>query len=417
MKLSQIDRRKLMPLLDELSRAIEDLLLTGLTTASQQTINTLTVSFQEASRMGLLRLGSTLRIACDELGRYTRNQADFSRNRFSFFLNRSWLLTRGLSKAIDSNNEAEFERLVWVPANHPVDKLEVVTLGISKKVTSAFVAFDFRLRTIGEDSAMIAAGTKMVWSCVFPVRADSKVPAEGYLHLPQKQKFNAIWFAEGKTMLIENAAVAVDKWGTGRINLGEKSVVTAGSKFEQWDQFLSWDQAEAATRIEATRPGPMDLDIEMLEEVAFSRFLIADRLEEGDDRPYVYPIISDGITYSAIVARGVEGASIDAAIAALRDDLKEGKAEGGGTAVKLASGKAGAKLVKASARAGKGQAGANAADSATDGAPTLYGLMHYERCQLRFQPLTVFSKKGPEYITLSKDKIDRAVLLKTLNLT
>lgn len=395
MKLSQIDKQKLIPLLDELSRAIEDLLLTGLTTASQSTINTLTVSFQEASRMGLLRLGSTLRIACDELGRYTRNQTDFSRNRFSFFLNRSWLLTRGLTKAINAGNEAEFERLVWVPANDPVDKLEVVTLGVAKKITSAFVAFEFRLRTIGTDNARIPAGTKMVWSCIFPVRADSRVPAEGYLHLPQKQKFNAIWLAEGKTMLIENAAVAFDKTGTGRINLGDKSVVTAAEKFEQWDQFLSWEQAEVVKRIEATTPGPMDLDIEMLEEVVFRDFCVAERIEEGDDRPFVYPIQSDGLVYSAIVARGVEGSSIDAAMSGLRQDLAAGKASGG------------CKGAKTTATSG-GTGG---------GAPVLYGLLHYERCQLRFQPLTLFTKKGPEYITLSKDKIDRAVLLKTLNLT
>src|ERR1700735_5377128 len=99
-KWEQVDRKKLTPLLEDLTTAIEDLLLTGLTTASEATRNTLNVSFQESSRLGLLRLGGTLRVACEELSRYTRNNAEFSSKRFSFFLNRAWLLSRGLSMAV-----------------------------------------------------------------------------------------------------------------------------------------------------------------------------------------------------------------------------------------------------------------------------------------------------------------------------
>ncbi|HEY7426317.1 MAG TPA: hypothetical protein VH682_18945, partial [Gemmataceae bacterium] len=97
MKLNPSDRRKLLPMLDKLAESVEELLLSGLTTASEATRQALGVSFQEASRLGLLRLGSTLRAANEELGRFTRDEAAFSRKRLSFFLNRAWLLSHGLS--------------------------------------------------------------------------------------------------------------------------------------------------------------------------------------------------------------------------------------------------------------------------------------------------------------------------------
>ena len=165
MKLDQCDTKKLSVMLDQLANAIEELLLTGLTTASDATVQTLNISFQEASRAGLLRLGSTLRVACEELTRYTKEHPDFSAKRFCFFLNRSWLLSKGLSKAIKENDREEFERLTWNAPVTPVQQLEVVTLGVSKKyVPGAFCAFEFRMRSVaaadaggGEAAADVAA--------------------------------------------------------------------------------------------------------------------------------------------------------------------------------------------------------------------------------------------------------------------
>ena len=60
------NNKALLSLLDELRGAVEELLNTGLTAASKSTVERVDVSFKEASRMRLLRLGSTLRIANDE---------------------------------------------------------------------------------------------------------------------------------------------------------------------------------------------------------------------------------------------------------------------------------------------------------------------------------------------------------------
>ncbi len=370
MKISQVDKQKLMPLLDELSKAIEDLLLTGLTTASDATRQTLNVSFQESSRLGLLRLGGTLRVACEELTRYTRNQTDFSRKRFSFFLNRAWLISRGLSLALKEGNDAEFERLSWTPASTPVSRLEVICLGVSKKiVANAFCAFDFRLRVLSTESGDIPVGQKLVWSSVFPIKPGSEIPAEGYLHLPQKQKFKAIDFMEGKRLTIENAAVAFEKSGSGRLTLLEKSSVKQGAKFEDWAQYISWDPLEALNRLQSHPPEPLDLDIELQEEIVLEDWQVELPVEDGHESQKTYPIIYKNVIFRAVVAKGADGTELD-------ENLH--------------------KLLKAKTP------------------PPLFGLLHYERCRLTLQPLSIFGGNGPEYLNICTKDVDLTTLLKAL---
>jgi hypothetical protein len=363
MKLAEADRRKLAPLLEALARAVEELLLGGLTTASEATRQTLGVAFQEASRLRLLRLGSALRSANEELGRFTRNDAEFSRKRLCFFLNRAWLLSHGLARALREDDEEEFQRLIWVPASEPVRRLEVVTLGVAKRVAArAFVAFEFRLRTT-------PTGGRLVWSCVFPVRPDAEVPAEGFLHLPQKQKFTAHQFLEGRTVVIENAAVAADGRGGGRISLGDDSAMSLGEPFDQWERFQSWDPKAALERIQAHRPGPLDLEVELQEEVVLKEWEVG-APADGEDGRTVYPVASGGAAFDAVAPAGAEGQALRRALEALRKKRKQ--------------------------------------------RPPLFGLMHYEKCRLVLQPLAAFGPDGPVQLMLSDEKIDRAALLKAL---
>jgi hypothetical protein len=397
MKLADADRKKLPGLLGELGRAVEDLMLSGLTTASEATRQTLQVAFQEASRLRLLRLGSTLRVANEELGRFTRNEADFSRKRLCFFLNRAWLLSRGLAHAMEAGDDAEFDRLLWTPASEALDRLEVVTLGVAKKVaTGAFVAFEFRLRAVtphpqplspkgrGEPSqqplspkgtgepSKLKEGQRLTWSCVFPVKAGVDIPPEGFLHLPQKQKFNASIFLDKKVLSISKAAVAVDESGHGRISLGDASTVTAGAEFKDWQRFLTWDTAAAVQRIRRHEPGPLDLEVEMQEEVVLQDWELQEPKEREEEKQWSYPIVAGAVPFEAIVSQGIEGK-------ALRTKLEEQRKK--------------------------------------KRHPPLFALMHYEKCRLVLQPLTLFGKGGPEYLTISDEKLERAALLKALKFT
>jgi hypothetical protein len=368
MNLNPSERRKLATMLGELLTVIEDFLRTGLTTASESTRQTLNVTFQEASRLRLLRLGSTLRLTNDEMGKLVRNDADFSRSRFAFFLNRCWMLARGLLKALQTNDDATFDKLLWTPPNRPAAKIEVVVLGVVKKVVPrAFVAFDFRLRLVGAVDDL-PAGQRITWSCVFPLKPDQEIPAEAFLHLPHKQKFTASQFLEGKTMVIEKVALAQDDAGGARLSLGDQSTVRTGSEVQDYDPYLTWDVARALERIEKHEPGPFDLDVEMQEEIVLRQWKIGNPQQREAEKQVWYPFAEAGVTLTGEVSAQEDAKSQHKYL----DEIRKKKP-----------------------------------------AP-LFGLLHYEKCRLMFQPLTLFGSKGLVHLMLSPEKIDRATLLKAL---
>ncbi len=370
MALGKDDRRKLPRLLGDVSLAVEELLLTGLTTASQSTRQTLDVSFREVSRMRLLRLGSTLRAANEELGRYTANDANFSQKRLTFFLNRAWMLCRGLSRSLENEDQDEFDRLLWIPSSEPVKKLQVVTVGVAKKeVKNAYCAFEFRLRTVAKSGRSIPVGHRLTWSCIFPLKPGTEIPAEGFLHLPQKQKFKANEFLKNEVMTIENAGVALDGFGGGRISLGQDSTVQRGDAFSDWESLQSWNREAAVKRIADHETSPFDLEVEMQEEVVLPDWSMDAESDDNRDGQHVYPVQSGDLELDAVVARSSEGEALKKTIEKLRKKKKK---------------------------------------------PPLFGLMHYEMCRLIFQPLTVFDP-DPVHLMISSEKIDRAALLKSLN--
>ncbi len=368
MKLAEADCRKLPGLLDGLAGAVEELLLSGLTTASEATREALNVSFQEASRLRLLRLGSTLRTANEELGRFTRNEPSFSRRRLTFFLGRAWLLSHGLARALREGDEREFDRLLWVPASEPVERLEVVTLGVVKKVAGgSFVGFEFRLRALTQ-AGPVADGHRLAWSCIFPLKPGLNVAAEAFLHLPQKQKFKADLFLQRKVVILERVAVALDEFGGGRISLTDQSSVTEGEEFDGWERFQQWDPAAALRRVEAHEASPFDLDVEMQEEVVLRGWEVG-APEPGQDGQTVYPVQCGPATYDAVVSPGVEGMALGKALEGLRRQKKP---------------------------------------------RPLFGLLHYAKCRLMLQPLAVFGANGPEYLMLSDEKVNLAALVKAI---
>ncbi|MBY0460259.1 MAG: hypothetical protein K2V38_23330 [Gemmataceae bacterium] len=366
------DRPKLRSTLDQLSAAVEDLLLGGLTTASEATRQTLAGAMQEAARMRLLRLGGTLRVATEELGRYTREDKNFSRRRLTFFLNRAWLLSRGMVHSLDTGDEKEYDRLTWSPPSQPLPAVEVVNLGTVKKVAEgAFVMFEFRLRAVA-DADPIKAGQRISWSAVFPLKKGQDIPPEGFLHLPQKQKFAPFLFLERNTLAVTNATVSGDESGGWRLALTDQSTVTSGKPFTGWDRFLQWTPAAAVERIAKHTPGPLDLDTELQEEIVLRGYDIG-KPEDGDEPGQtVFPVTSGPVAFHAVVGAGLEGKALKAAL----EDVRKAKSPN----------------------------------------PPLFGVMHYERCRLVFQPLTTFDG-SPNYITISKENVNKAALLKAMNFT
>ncbi|HEY2910023.1 MAG TPA: hypothetical protein VGI99_07240 [Gemmataceae bacterium] len=366
------DRPKLAAVLTQLSAAVEELLLSGLTTASAATKQTLSAAMQEAARFRLLRLGSTLRATMEEVGRFTAQDAAFSRRRLSFFLNRAWLIGRGLARALQDADEKEYDRLTWSPPTQPLPKVEVVCIGAAKRVAAgAFVAFEFRFRAVA-DAPPIAAGQPLAWSFVAPLKPSLDIPPEGFLHLPQKQKFTPFILLEKKAVAIANATVSFDEAGRGRIGLTDQSNVTLSGKFTDWGRFLDWSPGPAVERIRKHKPGPLDIDTELQEEIVLRDYRIGAATEGEHPGQTIYPITVGERTFSAILGAEAESKALRRNL----DDLRKLK---------------------------KNQ-------------PPLFGLMHYERCRLIFQPLTAF-RDEPDYLTISKENVNKAALLKAMSFT
>lgn len=377
MKLTPADKQKLVALLNELAGAVEDLLLTGLTTATEGTRKVLSVTAQEASRIGLMRLAGTLRVANEELGRFISNSPDFSSKRLTFFLNRSWLLTQAILSALKTGQDEQLDRVMRTPPNFSVEQLDVVTLGVAKRVTSAFCAFEFRLRAVS-DSPKVPKGQRLMWSIVFPVKPveneKDRVLAEAHLQIPQKQKFRPLVFLEKKVVRLENVSVALDEGG-GRITLGETSTVNACEVFTEWEQFTSNDFKTALERIRAHSPGPFDLDVEMQEEIVVRDWSIGEpQKPKSDHGPTVFPITTDLFSLMAHVMPSPDGTPTELHSYLLAQKGKKKKSP-------------------------------------------LFGVMHYDKCSLIFQALSALEKEGPEQLMLSKETQDRRAILKTIDFT
>jgi hypothetical protein len=361
------ERPKLRSALDQLSGAVEDLLLGGLTTASEATRQSLAGALQEAARMRLLRLSAVLRVLTDDLNRFNTHDPLLSRRRLTLFLNRGWLLARGLSHALETNNEKEYDRLNHTPATQPLANAELVCLGVTKKATVSVVQFQFRFRALS-GSGPVKSGDALAWSFSQQVK-NKDFPPEAYLHLSQKQKFTPFNLLDRKVITVQAALVVPDEVGGWRLVLNDQSTVTTGAAFTAWAQFLNWTSAPALERLAKQTPGPLDLDTELQEEVVLREYELGAPVDGDEPGLTVYPISSAHLSFQAVVGPAVEGKALRKSLDDLRNIEKK--------------------------------------------RPALYGLMHYERCRLVLQTLTSFGP-NPEYLTISPDKVDKGALIREM---
>jgi hypothetical protein len=149
--------------------------------------------------------------------------------------------------------------------------------------------------------------------------------------------------------------------------------VTVGKPLDGWDRFLDWSSAPAAERLARHTPGPLDLETELQEEVVLRDYEIG-LAGDGDEPGQTFvPVTSGRLALTAVVGAGAEGQALTKGLDGLRK-LRKGR-------------------------------------------PPLFGLMHYERCRLVLQPLTAFGPDGPDYLTISKENINKAALLKAMSFT
>jgi hypothetical protein len=384
------EQKKLAALLEELARAIEDLVRTGLTSATEATRQKLDVSFKEASRMRLLRLGATLRYVNEEVGRFLAHSEAFSAKRFVFFTHRAWLLARGLGEALQEQNDRVLLRLSGVGAHEPrpIRSIDVVTLGVFSRTVQNTCTFDFRLRVVkADDPAHV--GRSLVFGLVFG-RKSADITAEAFLHLPQPQKYHPKIFTERQVLTVTGAAIALDERGGGRLLLGPRATVTQEGKLAGgWAPYQSWQIGPALARARAHAPSPLDLPNELQEEVVLTDWSCKEDGARATPERRIFTITTAGLELDAVVPTGADGKAL------------------AGHLETHAKRKPGASPpAKPSAKA----------SSAALPAPPLYGLVHYELGRLVLTPLATLGVDGPVHLMLSNEKINLTALLGSLQL-
>jgi hypothetical protein len=363
------EKKKLAPVLEELARAVEDLVASGLTAASSATRQKIQVSSTEAARLKLNRLAPALRYVAEEVDRFLQQSPSFSGQRLAFFLNRSWLLLRGIEHALRAEDPKRLGELLWQPPPPvPVKAFKAVVLGVSKRVVqNASSAFDFRLRVV-EDAPPLRKGQPLVWS--FLRQLEPTFSADALLHLEQAQGFRPRALLAPSILAITQAAVALDERGGGRLVLGPPSKIAVGKEFEDWEPFHAFDPAPALERVAAHRPGPLDLEVELEEEVVLDDYSV------GESRPgirpdqVVYPLLFRGVELDAIVSTQDEGKELRAALDELRKKKKK--------------------------------------------RPPLFGLMHYELGRIIFRALSALEDEGPRHLMISDEHVNLADLTRAI---
>lgn len=364
------DKTALVPVLEELARTIEGLVGSGMTTASAATKHKLDASFQEASRLKLLRLAMSLRYVSDECGRFIADSEHFSARRLAFFLNRTWLIGCGLLDAIAKDDRAALARLLLTSPVVPVKAMKVAVVGVQKRaLLDGSASFEFRLRTLA-DVEGVPRGAKLVWSCVFGAR--KSVPAEAFLHLPQPQKFAPRILLEPTEILITDAAVTLDDSGYGRVMLGPRSTIAPGAAQQAVAELVQFDRKRAVDRIRRHRTSPLDLEVELQEDLVLRDWSAGTpATSQYKKEQTIFPITAGPLRLDAIVSNGPDGEELMTAMRSFQRAKR----------------------------------------------PPLYGLLHYEMGRMLFQPLTAFADDGPRHLMISRDKIDLASLMKTLDFT
>lgn len=379
------DAQRLLGLLDELGDEVERLLRGGMTTASAATRDKLDVTFREASRRGLLRLGGTLGQVSREIGRYVAQDEQFSARRLSLFIGRTWLLARGMARALRAGDAAGFERLAMDRRSEKVAELRAVTVGVVMKVVpGAFCAFDFRMRLLDEG----VPGEPVAFTEMFPSKPGQQIPAEAFLVLPRPQQYKPRVLLDGGVITFRDVMLSRSAAGL-RVTLGKDSRVEAGKPFGGWSSLRAWDPAGALARVRAHEVDPLELPNELHEEVVLDAWQIGAPVAEAQRR--VFPVQTGGLTLDGVAADGIEGAT-------LRQNLQ--RMRKGQPPVGLGPG--------AAARGGGGKPSRKAPLG------RLFGVMHYETCRFVLQPLALLTERGPIHLMTSAEGIDHKALLRNL---
>ncbi|MFW9995905.1 MAG: hypothetical protein ACFFD4_27950 [Candidatus Odinarchaeota archaeon] len=167
-------------LLKQIEKTVEDITYTGLTTVSETTFQRLAAVINECSSKKYFRLASTLRVATSELKKAVTVTSSNGHSKYAFFLNQSWLLSKGLMKAIEDGDKLLYEKYSGaVLDKKTISTLEIVPIGLEKGlIDNQWLKFTFHFKVISSDEKELE-NSILCWNQMFDTKNSSaKINAE-----------------------------------------------------------------------------------------------------------------------------------------------------------------------------------------------------------------------------------------------
>lgn len=228
-------------LLRTIEETIESLAYTGLTTVSESTFQRLSTIINECSTNQFYRLASTLRITTSELKKsINQSSRSIDYSKYAFFLNQSWLLTKGLQKAITEKNNGLVEKYSGTKLQkETIPLLEVIPISIEKGlVDKRWLSFKIHFKVLSAPQSEIIEKKIITWTHMFDTGGKSAFAAESYLLVKLKKLKASL-----ADFISPPRKIRLKNWdyspSSSSLSLGEKTGVTFGTPKEaSWTKDL-----------------------------------------------------------------------------------------------------------------------------------------------------------------------------------
>ncbi|MFQ5978624.1 MAG: hypothetical protein ACE5OZ_10900 [Candidatus Heimdallarchaeota archaeon] len=174
-------------LLQTIEQTISSLAYTGLTTISESTFQRLTTCINECSNNQFFRLASAIRVASNELKKSVNGSSKtIDNSKYAFFLNQSWLLAKGLQKALDDKDEFLLERYSGRKSQEDrIPALEVVPIGIEQGlIDRRWLSFRIHFKVMEAPKKKRISNEIITWAHMFDLRGKSAATIS--VHSPEK---------------------------------------------------------------------------------------------------------------------------------------------------------------------------------------------------------------------------------------
>lgn len=218
-------------LLQTIEETISSLAYTGLTTISESTFQRLATCINECSNHQFYRLASAIRVASNELKKSLSGLSKtIDNSKYAFFLNQSWLLAKGLQKALEDNKSLLERYSGRKSQKETIPAIEVVPIGIEQGVIdSRWLSFRIHFKVMKAPKKKRINNEIITWAHMFDLTGRSAAK----VHILSPEKYLTMHLKKRKIALADFIQpikrICLKNWifnpGTMSVSIKDKSEV------------------------------------------------------------------------------------------------------------------------------------------------------------------------------------------------